>query len=191
MRASFFVCLAACFLSAVFRTVVAALERRNTGRLYAGQREQDTFVPGRAHDGHLLAHSYRPCPDVGNGTSLFRVDSIQLEPERITRGSTATFRIGAALEEMESEFVRTIESGRVTMRVQYGGIQVFSEEDSICDVVETCPLPRDGERFEVMYVKDFPYFTPPGKYEVELRGEVGDGVASLFCVRVTFRVALW
>ena len=171
---------------------------RNMGRLYGGleriggadergpllegkQRNDDDagWLPGRA-----VEHSYSTC---ANDTSVFRVDNIRLDPERIARGSTATFRIQAALE--AGKEVDNLESGRVLMLVQYGGVQVFREEDGICDIVESCPLPRDGREFQLQYVKDFPYITPPGKYQVELRGESDS--ATLFCVQVGFRVAFW
>ena len=83
-------------------------------------------------------------------------------------GSTATFRIDAALE--AGRGVDDLESALVSMRVMYHSAEVFREEDGICDLAESCPLPRDGKQFRVVYVKEFPVYTPPGSYEVELRG---------------------
>ena len=204
-------------------SVSTARRDGEAGSLYASLRSRR----GQQHRSAPLAHTYLPCPDVANGTSLFRVDSVRLDPERIARGSTATFRIGAAVPgaqgaqgaqgEVEGwpALSSELESGRVRMRVQYGGLTVYHEEDGICDLVDSCPgagLPRDGEPFEIVYVKEFPYITPPGAYEVEIRGELGDGEESeesgdgeesgksgksgdapisLFCVRVSFRVNFW
>lgn len=165
-------------------------------------RERGSLSQQPSHDPQL-GHTYMSCPDVANGTSLFRVDSVHLDPERIARGSTATFRISVAAEdEVElqtmNDSVGVFESGRVRMLVKYGGVQVYHEEDRICDLVESCPLPRRGELFDVVYVKEFPLITPPGAYEVEIRGEMDNGspdaieaMELLFCVRVGFRVAFW
>jgi len=200
-------------------SVSTARRDGEAGSLYASlRREQHRSREGGHFRSAPLAHTYLPCPDVANGTSLFRVDSIRLDPERIARGSTATFRIGAAVPgaqgaqgEVEGwpALSSELESGRVSMRVQYGGLTVYHEDDGICDLVDSCPgagLPRDGEPFDIVYVKEFPYITPPGAYEVEIRGELGDGEESgesgdgeesgdapisLFCVRVSFRVNFW
>jgi hypothetical protein len=129
-------------------------------------------------------HSYSSC---GDDTALFHVERVRLEPERISRGSTANFRIVAALE--AGRHVGNLESALVSMRATYHSTEVFREEDRICDVAEVCPLPRDGQQFQLVYVKEFPIYTPPGPYEVELRGRVDE--VTLFCLRVRFRVAFF
>ena len=163
---------------------MGAADTTGKGHLFAGGR-------GMPHPKGHVSHSYASCDDTAHGAGVFRVDRIVLEPDRIRRGGTATFRIGAVLNETA---VCDVETGSVSMKVTYGGMQVYHEEDSLCDVTARCPLPRDGEGFEIVYVKEFPWITPPGLYEVELRGEVRHEEvveATLFCVRVGFRVAVW
>jgi hypothetical protein len=156
---------------------------RNIGRLYGGW-EGITERASR-EEASPAGHSYSTC---GNETeALFRIDRVRLEPEQISRGSTATFRIRAALE--AGRHPDNLESALVSMRALYHSTEVFREEDGICDVADACPLPRDGKEFRMVYVKEFPLYTPPGSYDVELRGRIDD--TALFCVRVRFRVAFW
>ncbi len=156
---------------------------RNVRHLYGGW--EGITERGPRKGASPAGHSYSSCGD--DTEALFRVDSVRLEPERISRGSTATFRIVAKLE--AGRHADNLESALVSMRAMYHSTEVFREEDGICDVAEACPLPRDGEQFQMVYVKEFPSYTPPGSYDVELRGRVDD--AALFCVRVRFRVAFW
>ena len=155
---------------------------RNMGRLYG--RWEGIVGRGAQEGASAPGHSYDSC---GDDTALFRIERVRLEPELISRGSTATFRIDAALE--AGRGVDDLESALVSMRVMYHSAEVFREEDGICDLAESCPLPRDGKQFRVVYVKEFPVYTPPGSYEVELRGRAEE--VTLFCVRVRFRVAFW
>lgn len=120
-----------------------------------------------------------------NGSSVFRVSTVTLEPERIHRGTTAVFRITAAVDgRMEG-----LDKGVVDMVVHLGGVQVFSEEDVLCDV-SSCPVPQGGAEFDITYTREFPLYTPPGRYHMTMQGRVprGEGKQELFCVDVAFTV---
>jgi hypothetical protein len=151
----------------------------NSGRLYSSS--EGVPMPMR--------HVYSSCDD---DTGLFTIDDVLLMPDKISRGTRATFRIRASMNDTGYD----VEDGIVSMRVGYGPVQVFQEEDGVCDLAEACPIPRGGKEFDIVYVKDFPLITPPGKYVVELRGAVPgrdlhSSTRPLFCVRVGFRVAFW
>jgi len=118
--------------------------------------------------------SWQLCPDK---EYAFTISSVSLKPDRIARGTTAFFSIGA---EFKSEG-KTVESGSIDMSVYLHGVQVFSEQDDVCEKAH-CPLIGDGSEFQINYSRDFPIYTPPGRYRLKLDGH------DLFCIDMYFTV---
>lgn len=59
-----------------------------------------------------------------------------------------------------------VDKGVVDMVVHLGGVQVCSEQDSLCDV-SSCPIPGAGVDFDIItYTREFPLYTPPGRYHM-------------------------
>lgn len=121
--------------------------------------------------------TWQLCPDKEEEEYAFTITSVSLKPDRITRGTTAFFSIGA---EFDSQG-KTVESGSIDMSVYLHGIQVFSEQDDVCEKAH-CPLVGDGSEFQINYARDFPIYTPPGRYRLKLDGH------DLFCIDMYFTV---
>ena len=128
--------------------------------------------------------TWKPCGESKNGSSVFEVSKVTLEPERIRRGTTATFRIAAQNDEWKE---MDVDSGVVDMVVHLGGVEVFSEQDLLCDVT-SCPIPGGGVDFGITYTRSFPFYTPPGRYHLMMQGHVPTAKSVLFCVEIAFTV---
>lgn len=128
--------------------------------------------------------TWKPCGESRNSSSVFGVSKVTLEPERIHRGTTATFRISAhnhGSREMD------VESSVVDMVVHLGGVEVFSEQDLLC-AVTSCPIPGGGVDFDITYTRSFPFYTPPGRYHLMMQGHASTATSVLFCVEIAFTV---
>lgn len=123
---------------------------------------------------------------VGTKASAFEVVKVTLEPERITRGTTAIFSIDTRVIDplwTESDGNNSV----VDMAVWLGGVQVFTEQDNLCDV-SACPIPGHESIFHITYARKFPVYTPPGRYHMVMQGNNGDIGAQLFCIEIAFTV---
>jgi hypothetical protein len=133
------------------------------------------------------AFAWYPCRQRQVPKAALDIQNVTLLPARITRGSSAVFTIVSTA--VETDISHVGDTGVVDMSVSLHGLQVFSEVDSLCDKTE-CPIPDDGSEFDIQYSRDFPIYTPPGRYHMELYGHFEDGGQrrDLFCIEMEFTV---
>lgn len=131
--------------------------------------------------------AWQLCGESKNGSSVFEVSEVTLEPERISRGTTATFRIDARMNGDGDGW--SGDASVVDMVVHLGSVEVFSEQDPLCDV-SSCPIPGQGIDFAITYDRTFPFYTPPGRYHLMMQGHDTAHMNQqiLFCVEIDFTV---
>ena len=134
--------------------------------------------------------AWYPCRQRQVSGATLDIQNVTLLPARITRGSSAVFKIVSTAG--ESDIGSVGDTGEVDMSVSLHGILVFSQVDGLCDKTE-CPIPGDGREFTIQYSRDFPIYTPPGRYHMELYGHFEDGGQrkDLFCIEMDFTVHLF
>lgn len=155
--------------SELFTTIIQNLQSSGDDNVWVGG---DSFV-------------WKPC--TGSSLDEFDISGVFLEPERISRGTKATFIINARVK--DAGWTGADGKGSVVdMAVRLGGVEVFTEQDSLCDVA-TCPIPTMNDtEFSITYGRTFPFYTPPGRYHMVMKGHHLGGGDDLFCVEIAFTV---
>ncbi|GLJ31299.1 hypothetical protein SUGI_0627840 [Cryptomeria japonica] len=108
---------------------------------------------------------------------LVKVDSVDIDPNPVVRGETATFSINAISED-------SISGGKLTIEVFFFGLRIHTEDHDLCTKT-ACPV-KEGS-FVITHAQSLPGFTPPGSYRLRVKLTDVDNKL-LTCVYVQFSI---
>ncbi|KDP36091.1 hypothetical protein JCGZ_08735 [Jatropha curcas] len=106
-----------------------------------------------------------------------KVKGVEITPNPVARGQSATFSISATTGE-------AISGGKLVIDVAYFGWHIHSETHDLCEET-SCPV-TDGE-FVVAHSQVLPGFTPPGSYSLTMKMFDGNK-RQLTCISFDFSI---
>ncbi|XP_044503791.1 putative phosphatidylglycerol/phosphatidylinositol transfer protein DDB_G0282179 [Mangifera indica] len=105
------------------------------------------------------------------------VKGVEISPDPVARGKTATFSITANTD-------KAISGGKLVIDVSYFGWHIHSETHDLCDET-SCPV-SIGD-FVVAHSQILPGFTPPGSYSLKMKMLDGNK-GELTCITFDFDI---
>ncbi|XP_030531856.1 putative phosphatidylglycerol/phosphatidylinositol transfer protein DDB_G0282179 [Rhodamnia argentea] len=106
-----------------------------------------------------------------------KVQGVEISPNPVARGRTATFSISASTG-------LAISGGKLVIDVSYFGWHIHSETHDLCSET-SCPV-STGD-FVVAHSQVLPGYTPPGSYSLKMKMYDGDK-RELTCIGFNFDI---
>ncbi|XP_074294981.1 uncharacterized protein LOC141622859 [Silene latifolia] len=123
----------------------------------------------------ILAKPIKYCDKKGN--YAVKVKGVEMIPDPVVSGAEAQFKISASTG-------KSISGGKVTIRVNYLGVPIHSEDIDLCKET-SCPVAAGD--FALKHIQTLPGITPPGSYGLQMlvKDEAGK---VLTCIRFSFKI---
>ncbi|KMZ62200.1 putative Phosphatidylglycerol/phosphatidylinositol transfer protein [Zostera marina] len=115
----------------------------------------------------------------GDGNYPVQVNGVDIDPNPVKRGKTATFSISGTSE-------TEIAKGKMVIDVEYFGFNVHEKTDDLCEKTQ-CPILGD---FVLSHSQSLPTLTPPGTYTLEMK-MYGDDEKLLTCINFDFSIGFF
>lgn len=123
----------------------------------------------------------------GEEDDLFRLDSLELNPDPPKRSTPLTVHVKGLLRE-------TLTEGVIEYEVKFGGFKFATGSLDGCPTLKQEPnlpqCPVQAGQYDVTHTVDLPWHIPPGRYLINAKGKRSVDDKQIFCIDLDVAIDL-